>query len=227
MRGLHCIRHWSQTQPTIALSSGEAELGGLAKGIAQGMGLRSIAADLGIDLPLTLRTDATAAMGMARRLGIGKIRHLDTSLLWVQDKVRSGDVSMEKVAGAENPGDAMTKHLAGPELKQHVARMGLYFEEGRAESAPQLAASLQASADGDKEVLRAERKRIMALRQAGTEQKRRQTHQQRQKIQSIRAGPCAQEVSSLAHIQCNGCGTLQPRTSSHCRVCEDPIPRRP
>ena len=31
MRGSHCIKHWSTTQPTIALSSGEAELGGLCK----------------------------------------------------------------------------------------------------------------------------------------------------------------------------------------------------
>ena len=42
LRGQHCIRHWSQTQAIIALSSGEAELGGLAKGIAQAHPLRRI-----------------------------------------------------------------------------------------------------------------------------------------------------------------------------------------
>ena len=99
MRGTHCLRPWSATQTTIALSSGEAELGGLAKGIAQGKGLRSIASDLGRTFSLKLRTDATAAMGMARRLGIGNIRHLDTSLLWVQHAVRSGEVELETVPG--------------------------------------------------------------------------------------------------------------------------------
>ena len=84
MRGSHCIRHWSSTQATLALSSGEAELGGIAKGLSHAIGLRSIAADLGISLSLRVRTDATAAMGMARRLGIGKVRHLDTGLLWIQ-----------------------------------------------------------------------------------------------------------------------------------------------
>ena len=105
------------------------------------MGLRSIGADLGFDLPLILRTDATAAMGMARRLGIGKIRHLDTSLLWVQQQVRNGTVQLEKVLGTENPGDALTNHLSGPDLMGHVERMGLQYDEGRAESAPTFSAT--------------------------------------------------------------------------------------
>ena len=33
LRGAHCLRHWSSTQPTVALSSGEAELGGNSKGL--------------------------------------------------------------------------------------------------------------------------------------------------------------------------------------------------
>eukprot|EP00969_Alexandrium_andersonii_P157754 6971910-Alexandrium_andersonii.AAC.1 len=39
-----CIRdrHWSTTQKTIALSSGEAELAGIAKGAAEGLGLLSL-----------------------------------------------------------------------------------------------------------------------------------------------------------------------------------------
>ena len=101
MHGSHCIRHWSSTQPTIALSSGEAELGGLSKGCAQGIGLRSIATDLGFEFKVTLLTDATAAMGMARRRGVGKIRHLDAALMWIQQKVRSGDVGLCKVSGTE------------------------------------------------------------------------------------------------------------------------------
>ena len=139
MRGNHCLRHWSSTQPTLALSSGEAELGGLSKGCAQGIGIRSIASDLGIEMKLEMLTDATAAMGMARRLGVGKIRHLDTALLWIQDKVRSGEVGLKKVLGVENPADSLTKFLSGPDLHKHILRMGLVMEEGRAETAPKLA----------------------------------------------------------------------------------------
>ena len=86
MCGTHCLKHWSTTQPTIALSSGETRLGGLSKGAANGIGLTSVACDLGIALSLGVRSDATAALGIARRLGIGKICHLDTSLLGIQQK---------------------------------------------------------------------------------------------------------------------------------------------
>ena len=139
MYGIHCLRHWSSRQPTFALSSGEAELGGLSKGAAQGIGLRSVGNDLGLKYVLNMHTDATAAMGMSRRVGVGKIRHLDTALLWIQDKVRSGDVLLNKVPGPDNPADSLTKFLAYPDLQRHLARMSLVIEEGRADSAPRLA----------------------------------------------------------------------------------------
>ena len=138
MYGKHCLRHWSSTQTTLALSSGEAEITGLCKGAAQGLGLKSVAADLGISYDLELLTDATAAMGIARRLGIGKIRHLDTSILWIQQKVRDRELLLTKVPGKENPSDSLTKYLSGPELAAHLPRMGMAVETVRAGSAPTL-----------------------------------------------------------------------------------------
>ena len=139
MRGSHCIKHWSTTQPTIALSSGEAELGGICKGAANAIGLRSVARDLGIRLDVTVRSDATAALSMSRRTGIGKVRHLDTSLLWIQQKVRDRDIAVEKVPGADNPADCLTKHVDHATMLKHLSSMSLEYESGRAESAPTLA----------------------------------------------------------------------------------------
>ena len=68
-------------------------------------------------------------------------------------------MSLEKVAGSENPGDAMTKYLHAPELLAHGARMNLVYEEGRAQSAPQLTASVLASTHEHKEVIREERRK--------------------------------------------------------------------
>ena len=72
----HPIRHWTTTQPAIALSSGEAELVGIVKGATHALGFQAMAQDLGIDVDLHIRTDATAAIGICRRRGLGKIRHL-------------------------------------------------------------------------------------------------------------------------------------------------------
>lgn len=138
MRGAHSLKHWSHTQTTIALSSGEAELGGICRGASLGIGLQSLAADLGIKLNLEILTDATAAIGICRRRGLGKIRHLHVSDLWVQDRLRKGDFKLTKIPGAENPADLLTKHVPKDVMLKHMAFMGLASEEGRAASAPTL-----------------------------------------------------------------------------------------
>ena len=34
---VHCVRHWSVTQTTLSLSSGESELHGISKGVSMGL----------------------------------------------------------------------------------------------------------------------------------------------------------------------------------------------
>ena len=130
-------------------------------------------------------------MGMCRRLGVGKVRHLDTALLWVQQQVRSGDVSLEKIPGQENPADAMTKHLSGPDLKSHLARMGLRAEEGRAASAPQLTTSMTESTHGQKEVMRLERKIGFEIKSANHSSQKPETSSPRDARDSL--GPAGQD----------------------------------
>ena len=138
MRGSHLIKHWSTTQSTVALSSAEAELTGICKGAAQCLGLQSLAAGLGIKLDLTVMTDATAAIGIARRRGLGKVRHLATADLWIQDRVRKKDFALEKVPGADNPADILTKNVGRDILIKHMDNLGLEYEVGRAGSAPSI-----------------------------------------------------------------------------------------
>ena len=76
MRGKHLAQCYSETQPTVALSSGEAKLQGICKRASESLGLQSLAADIGINLSIDIYTDATAAIGICRRRGLGKIRHL-------------------------------------------------------------------------------------------------------------------------------------------------------
>ena len=89
---------------------------------------------------MRLRSDATAALGIARRLGIGKIRHLDTSLLWIQQTIKDGELVVDKVLGADNPADCLTKHVDRATMVKHLRAMGLEYEAGRADAAPELAA---------------------------------------------------------------------------------------
>ena len=89
MVGAHCIRHCSTTQLTISLSSCDAELHGIGMGFQHAMGLRSMYRDLGYDMKIAVRSDATAAIGIARRRGLGKLKHLDCEDLWIQSRIKS------------------------------------------------------------------------------------------------------------------------------------------
>ena len=89
MVGQHLIKHWSSTQPSPSLSSGEAEFYGLVRGAGQGLGYQSLLRDMGEDLPVRVWTDSSAALGICSRQGLGKLKHMDTHMLWVQQAVRS------------------------------------------------------------------------------------------------------------------------------------------
>ena len=54
----------------------------------------------------------------------------------MQDRIRKGDFSLEKVAGADNPADMLTKHVARDLVMKHMTALSLAYEDGRAESAP-------------------------------------------------------------------------------------------
>ena len=75
-RGAHLLQAWSNTQSTVALSSGEAELAGICRGSSRGIGMRSLSKELGLEFKLRIFTDATAAIGIGKRRGLGKARHL-------------------------------------------------------------------------------------------------------------------------------------------------------
>ena len=73
MLGKHTIKHWSSTQPSVSLSSGEAEFYGVVRGTGQGLGYQSLLKDIGLELPLRVCTDSSAAIGICSRQGLGKL----------------------------------------------------------------------------------------------------------------------------------------------------------
>ena len=110
MLGRHTLKHWSSTQSGVSLSSGEAEFHGVVKRAGMGLGYQALLQDLGIHAELRVWTDFSAAIGIAGRQGLGKLRHLDTHTLWLQQAVRSKRLELKKVLGTANPADVLTKH---------------------------------------------------------------------------------------------------------------------
>ena len=125
--GGHCIRCQTATQTVPALSSGEAEYVGNVKGGSVGIGMQSMARDFGDERVVRIATASSASKGIASRLGLGKIRHLDTGLLWLQHHVRRKVLQLVKTAGNGNPADIGTKDLAEKDMKRIMVKLG--FQE--------------------------------------------------------------------------------------------------
>merc|ERR1711884_283550 len=69
------IKMWCKTMQVIALSTAESELAAVTKGISEGLGARSSMLDFGRKNDVNIGSDATAAIGICKRQGLGRIRH--------------------------------------------------------------------------------------------------------------------------------------------------------
>ena len=78
MIGKHFLIDWAKTLTLVALSSGESDLYATLRAASEGLGIQSIANDLGIDLRTEVWGDTSAAWGIIKRHGLGKARHIDT-----------------------------------------------------------------------------------------------------------------------------------------------------
>ena len=131
------VKAWSRTQMLIALSSGESELAAVTKAAAEAMGLQSVLRDFGHVVSLEVHSDATAAIGICKRQGLGRVRHLATADLWLQQRVKAAqELLLFKVNGKQNPSDLLTKHKSLPEITRFLHMLGVRSREGRPNLAP-------------------------------------------------------------------------------------------
>ena len=120
----------------MALSSGEAEYYAALKGASLGLGMRSIARGLGMELSIRLHTDSAAAKGIMLRRGLCKMRHLEVGFLWLQEAVPTKHLYVFKCRGAENPADLGTKHLSDEVILRRLTTLDFSLEDGRSNAVP-------------------------------------------------------------------------------------------
>ena len=95
--------------------------------------------DMSIKVGVRVWTDSSAAMGVCGRSGLGKLRHVQTHTLWVQERVRTGGIQLRQVNGLVNPADLFTKHLTSRDgVTQPVELFNCEYRDGRAQAAPLL-----------------------------------------------------------------------------------------
>ena len=129
MRGGQCLKVWTKKQQVVSLSSAESKLYAAVKTASEGLGIQSLAKDLGISCGLNLHLDASATMCLVNRRELGKAKHVDMQNLWIQEASKSGRFTTWKVGTCVNPADLMTKPLPKRKIVQLMNLTGYEFME--------------------------------------------------------------------------------------------------
>ena len=111
-----------------ATSSGEAELRSLNHCAQSSMYIQNLARyDFGLPVSTPrIWCDSSAALQAAKRIGVGKMRHISLAHLYIQELVKTKQVIIGKVKGVANPADCLTKHLkTGEEVRQACELTGM------------------------------------------------------------------------------------------------------
>ena len=132
------MKTWASTQNVVALSSGEAEFYAIVKGSSIGLGMRALLEDLGESVKVRVVTDATTGKSLAGRKGLGKVRHIEVSELWVQEAVKNEQIELVKIKGTFNPADLFTKHVDRATQDKIVEALGGEHMEGKHEIAQEV-----------------------------------------------------------------------------------------
>ena len=82
--------------------------------------------------------DASAALGIIKRRGLGKTRHIHTGLLWIQQIAAEQRLKFSKVLGTNNPADLFTKYLDEKTNNHLTGNLGYEAIGGRSNEAPNL-----------------------------------------------------------------------------------------
>ena len=107
-----------RSQKAIALSSGESEFMALVAGCSEGMLVRHLWNKItGEECQMKARSDSSVARGMTQRQGIGRVRHIDASMQWIQQKEREKILTVAAIPTDLNSADIGAKNLPKKRLR--------------------------------------------------------------------------------------------------------------
>ena len=111
----------SKRQPTVALSSAEAEYVTACLAAQEIQWIRQLLAEIGVPLErtgTTVYSDSQSAMHMANNPTSGRAKHIDIKYHFVKEARERGVVNFKYVHTSEQAADLMTKALAKAKVVQ-------------------------------------------------------------------------------------------------------------
>lgn len=139
MLGSHLIRPYSKTQSVVAKSSGESKRYAAVRASTEGLGMITLLGDVGLaGAKVRVGMDASAAIGMAQRTGLNKMRHIEVDVLWLQEQTARRMLPISKIPRPRNPSDLCTKNVNVALMERYLEQLNTRFAEGRAPIAQKL-----------------------------------------------------------------------------------------
>ena len=135
MAGCNLLKSVCRGQAVVALSSGEAEFYALVTSASEALCEQSIASEWDARLSINLIFDATAGAAMSSRRGLGRVKHVHTAFLWIQNYVTNGLIKLTKKHTSENLADILTKPVTATLMVQMMDLMGFRYVAGRSKIA--------------------------------------------------------------------------------------------
>jgi len=124
--GTGLISWYSKKQPTVALSSAEAEYIAATEAAKEGMWLRVLLSELGFPQDTTqLYEDNQACILLSKNPQLhSRTKHILPKYHYIREKVSSGDFNLVYTPTKEQPADIFTKGIAGHLLRPHLTKLG-------------------------------------------------------------------------------------------------------
>ena len=116
------VHFQSKRQRSVSLSSCESETIAAVSIMSEGISLQKLIERItGIEPEVRLYIDSSSSRQLISRQGLGKARHLDVSLLWIQ---KMKNVLVKAIKGVDNPADLGTKALSRDKIKKYLKALG-------------------------------------------------------------------------------------------------------
>ena len=94
--------------------------------------MSALTQELNLKLGIKVHVDASAALGVAQRRKLGKLGHLQTGSLWMQEQELKNRMKLNDIHGSLNISDMLTKNDGREIFERHVGGCSAQFMGGGA-----------------------------------------------------------------------------------------------
>jgi hypothetical protein len=123
----------SKRQPTVALSTAEAEYMAAAQATKESLWLKQLLSELGFthSEAVSIQSDNQGCIALTKNPAYhSRTKHIDIRHHFIRDTVESGEIELQYCATDEMVADVLTKALAREKHEKHTAALGLSCSKG-------------------------------------------------------------------------------------------------